>query len=132
MSMAGIPLLAAFADKMRWHQARQGVLAENLANAETPGFRGRDLERFSFEDQLRTSTAVMTVTTNRAHFSASSSGEAGFATQRQSGFEVTPSGNAVTLEDEMMKVAANQMDYQSVTTLYTRSMRILKTALGRG
>ena len=33
-----------------------------------------------------------------------------------------PTGNAVNLEDEMMKVAANQMDYQAVTALYTRSL----------
>ena len=46
-------------------------------------------------------------------------------------FEVTPSGNAVTLEDQMMKVSGNDMDYQAVTTLYTRSMRLLKIAIGR-
>ena len=39
--------------------------------------------------------------------------------------------NGVTLEDEMMKVTTNQMDYQTVTTLYSRSMRLLRTALGR-
>jgi flagellar basal-body rod protein FlgB len=38
----------------------------------------------------------------------------------------------VTLEDEMMKVASNDMDYQAVTSLYTKSMAILRTALGRG
>ena len=48
-----------------------------------------------------------------------------------SNFEATPSGNAVTLEDEMMKVASNQMDYQMVTSLYTRSMRLLRVALGK-
>ena len=46
-------------------------------------------------------------------------------------FEITPEGNGVTLEDEMMKVTSNQMDYQAVTTLYSRSLRLLKTALGR-
>jgi flagellar basal-body rod protein FlgB len=46
-------------------------------------------------------------------------------------FEITPEGNGVTLEDEMMKVASNQMDYQAATTLYTRSMRLIKTAIGR-
>ncbi len=47
-------------------------------------------------------------------------------------FEITPSGNGVTLEDEMMKVAGNDMDYQAVTALYTRSLRLLKTAIGLG
>ena len=42
-----------------------------------------------------------------------------------------PAGNAVNLEDEMIKVAANQMDYQAATTLYTRSLGLLKTAIGK-
>ncbi len=42
-----------------------------------------------------------------------------------------PTGNAVNLEEEMMKVAANQMDYQAVTALYTRSLSLIKTALGK-
>ena len=42
-----------------------------------------------------------------------------------------PTGNAVSLEDEMLKVAANQMDYQAATALYARSLGLLKTALGK-
>ena len=44
------------------------------------------------------------------------------------GYEVRPTGNAVNLEDEMIKVAANQMDYQAATTLYSRSLGLIKTA----
>ena len=40
-------------------------------------------------------------------------------------------GSAVNLEDEMIKVAANQMDYQAATTLYTRSLGLIKTAIGK-
>jgi flagellar basal-body rod protein FlgB len=46
-------------------------------------------------------------------------------------FEVRPTGNAVNLEEEMMKVAANQMDFQTATALYTRSLNLIKTALGK-
>ena len=46
-------------------------------------------------------------------------------------FEVRPTGNAVSLEDEMLKVAANQMDYQAATALYTRGLGLIKTALGK-
>ena len=42
-----------------------------------------------------------------------------------------PIGNAVSLEDEMMKVAANQMDFQAATALYTHSLSLIKTALGK-
>jgi flagellar basal-body rod protein FlgB len=47
------------------------------------------------------------------------------------GFETRPAGNAVNLEDEMLKVSANQMDYAAVTSLYTRSLHLLKTAIGK-
>jgi flagellar basal-body rod protein FlgB len=54
-----------------------------------------------------------------------------FRTESKGNYEVRPTGNAVNLEDEMMKVAANQMDYQAATAVYTRSLRLIKTALGK-
>ena len=47
-------------------------------------------------------------------------------------YQVRPAGNAVSLEDEMLKVAQNNMDYQAATQLYSRSLGLLKTALGKG
>jgi flagellar basal-body rod protein FlgB len=55
----------------------------------------------------------------------------GFRTERSASYEVRPTGNSVNLEQEMMKVAANQMDYQSVAALYNRSLSLIKTALGK-
>ena len=133
MGLNSLPLFTALAEKMRWHQSRQGLLAENVANAETPGFRGRDLQAFTFKDHLPGAEGmrVATVATAREHIVALGPDDGAFRTRTVDGFEITPNGNSVTLEDEMMKVAQNQMDYQTVTTLYTRSMRLLRTALGR-
>lgn len=134
MGLTGIPLLDALTDKMRWHQARQSILAENVANAETPGYKARDLKAYSFAEHLRESSSAELVAnaTDPDHFRISGGGDGdGFLAVRSAGFEVTPEGNAVTLEDEMMKVAGNQMDYQAITTLYSRSLRIIRTALGR-
>jgi flagellar basal-body rod protein FlgB len=47
------------------------------------------------------------------------------------GFETKPSGNAVVLEEEMMKVAQTQMDHQTATSLYARGLAMLKTAIGK-
>ena len=49
----------------------------------------------------------------------------------KSGFLTRPAGNAVNLEDQMMKVSANQMDYAAATSLYSRSLGLLKTAIGK-
>ena len=54
-----------------------------------------------------------------------------FRTESKGNYEVRPTGNAVNIEEEMMKVAANQMDYQAATAVYTRSLGLIKTALGK-
>ena len=66
--------------------------------------------------------------TEAGHIAASDATSSRFAAARLGGYEVRPTGNAVNLEDEMIKVAANQMDYQAATTLYTRSLGLIKTA----
>jgi flagellar basal-body rod protein FlgB len=128
-----IPLLSALADKMRWHQARQKLLAENVANAETPGFRGQDLTPFAFGDYLKNQSVakIATAATQPGHITVMGTDADGFGARSASGFEVTPEGNSVTLEDEMMKVASNQMDYQTITSLYSRSLKLFRTALGK-
>ena len=133
MAFLKMPVLSALTDKMRWHQTRQGLLAENVANAETPGYRGRDLAQYDFVDNNSafSSATVTTTATQPTHFSVSSSNGTAFGAQRMANFEITPEGNGVTLEDEMMKVTTNMMDYQAATGLYTKSIKILKTALGR-
>jgi flagellar basal-body rod protein FlgB len=132
MGLSGISIFQALADKMRWHQARQGVLAENIANADTPGYIERDLDPFSFGDQMKSTASVMVATTSPMHIEvASQDGGAGGFDSQSAPFEITPSGNGVTLEDEMMKVSGNEMDYQTVTALYQRSMGILRIALDK-
>ena len=133
MGLMNMPVFAALTDKMRWHQARQGLLAENVANAETPGYRGRDFRQYDFGDRQGgfSSATVTTSATQPTHFSVSSGDGSGFAAQGMANFEITPEGNGVSLEDEMMKVTTNMMDYQAATGLYTKSIKILKTALGR-
>jgi flagellar basal-body rod protein FlgB len=56
----------------------------------------------------------------------------GFDQNKNAGFETRPAGNAVNLEEEMLKVSANQMDYAAVTSLYSKSLHLLKTAIGKG
>jgi flagellar basal-body rod protein FlgB len=133
MGLMNMPVFTALTDKMRWHQTRQGLLAENVANAETPGYRGRDLAQYDHAERMAAHSiaAVTTSATQPMHFSVSSSEGGAFGAQRMANFEITPEGNGVTLEDEMMKVTTNLMDYQAATSLYQKSIKILRTAMGR-
>jgi flagellar basal-body rod protein FlgB len=130
MPISNIPLFSMLRSKMQWHQERQRLLAENVANADTPTFKPRDLSPLKFDTARPTSSQVALARTNAAHF-ASFAGTTQFQLEQRGEFETAPSGNAVNLEDEMLKVASNQMDYQAATALYTRGLGLIKTALGK-
>ena len=131
MAISGIPLFSMLRTKMQWHQERQRLLAENVANADTPEFRSRDLVPPSFDARRSPLSDVSLARTNSAHLAGAMDTNQFQLDRSSGGFESRPSGNAVSLEDEMMKVAANQMDYQAVASLYTRGLGLLKTAIGR-
>jgi flagellar basal-body rod protein FlgB len=131
MAISNLSIFAALRTRMQWHQERQRVLAENVANADTPNFRPRDLSPPKL-DPLQPGVAGVTLSRTAAtHLAASAGSDSQFNADRRGDFETTPVGNAVTLEDEMMKVASNAMDYQAATALYTRGLGLIKTAIGR-
>ena len=129
MPIADIPILAMLRERMQWHQARQQVLSENVANADTPNYQARDLAPPDFEREL-SAAALPLARTDPGHI-VQTSGGAQFATDGAARYEIRPRGNSVTHEDEMLKVASNQMDYDAVTSLYTHSLSLIKLAIGR-
>jgi flagellar basal-body rod protein FlgB len=130
MAVTDLPLFSVLKTRMYWLNERQRVLAENVANADTPGFRGRDLKQLDFHDALRATGSVQLATTAPGHIGGANPSSR-FPTDNRGGFETTPRGNAVVLEDEMLKVAQTQMDHQAATQLYARSIGLIKTALGK-
>lgn len=130
MAISDIPILSMLKTRLEWAQQRQGVLAQNVANADTPKFRPRDLAPLTF-DSRPAPAQVQLATTESGHLPGLAGPREGFRTERKGGYEVQPTGNAVNLEEEMMKVAANQMDYQAAASLYSRSLALLKTAIGK-
>lgn len=131
MAITDLPLFAMLRSRMQWHQERQRILAENVANADTPNFRPHDLAPLQFERELPRVASVALDRTEPGHMAArDAAGQ--FGGGRFGGYEMRAAGNAVSLEDEMIKVAANQMDYQAATTLYTRSLGLIKAAIGKG
>lgn len=135
MAITDLPILSMLRTRLQWAQERQRVLAENVANADTPNFQARDLAPPKFEAPVRGAPPLMSrvslLRTESGHIGGAMSAGAGFDTTTSGNHHVRPTGNAVNIEDEMMKVAANQMDYQAVTALYARSLSLFKTALGK-
>ncbi len=134
MAISDLPMLGMLKTKMRWYQARQGVLANNVANADTPNFRPSDLKPMEASQGVRKPgiTPVATMRTNAAHLSGRPMGQgSGFEKGETKGWETTPAGNSVVLEEQMIKVSSNQFDFQMATSLYSRSLGLLRTAVGR-
>ena len=133
MSINDLPVLSALRTKMQWHQERQRVLSENVSNSDTPNFKPRDLVEPKFDNAgaaTGTMGALAMMRTTTSHIAPASGGQT-FAQNGIGGFQTRPAGNAVNLEDQMLKVSANQMDYAAVTSLYSRSLNLLKTAIGK-
>jgi flagellar basal-body rod protein FlgB len=133
MSISDLPVLSALRTRMQWHQERQRVLSENVANSDTPNFKPRDLvePKLDSTGAVTGSAGALALTRTSAAHIAPPGAPQNFAQDRKAGFETRPAGNAVNLEDEMQKVAANQMDYAAVTSLYSKSLHLLKTAIGK-
>jgi flagellar basal-body rod protein FlgB len=132
MPISGLPILDMLRTKMHWHQERQRLLAENIANADTSDFRPLDLSPPKFDRSAPVAQNVSLQRTSAAHIAGSAGGgSAMFQISRPGGSETRPAGNAVTLEEEMLKVAENQMDYQAAATLYAKSLGLVKNALGK-
>ena len=128
-------LLDAISRRMNWLGQRQRVLAQNISNADTPEYKPQDLKEGSFARMLsRRVGGVMPVTTNPMHLRGSqSSGDGRFKVgDQQRPYEVAPSGNAVVLEEQLIKVGQTQMNYQTMTNLYRKHLSMIRTALGRG
>jgi flagellar basal-body rod protein FlgB len=138
MPISDIPIFSMLRTKMQWHQERQSILAENVANADTPKFQPRDLKPLDFGTDTPGAApgtggagALKLAATDPSHI-AGLGGQTTFEARRHKN-DVRPAGNAMNLEEGMMKVAQNQMDYQAATSLYSRSMGLIRTAIsGRG
>src|SRR5436305_1430945 len=95
MAISDLPIFSMLRTRMNWHQERQRLLAENVANADTPGYRSRDLAPLDFGKQVEQASGQLQLAlTSPAHLSGSSA-TGGFPAERSAKYDVRPTGNAV-------------------------------------
>jgi flagellar basal-body rod protein FlgB len=105
------------------------VLAENIAHADTPRYHARDMAPPNFASALQRASVSM-ARTDPGHIEAAS-GSVQFDDDRNVRYETRPRGTAVSHEEEMLKLAGNQADYDAVTSIYSHSLSLIKTAVGK-
>jgi flagellar basal-body rod protein FlgB len=131
MDLRNIPLFGALTRRMAWLNQRQQILAHNVANSDTPGFRPKDLKPVNFADQLDGARRLKLAITAPSHKSEAEVTGGKFRDEAQKVvYEESPDENAVNVEEQMLKVAEARIDYETMTTLYKKHVDMVKTALG--
>ena len=131
MSVTDIPLLNQIKGRLGWLDDRQRVIAQNVANSDTPGFMARDLKApTDFAEAMRTGGGLKMVATNARHITPPGQ-TARFQSVSAPDSETTLDGNSVVLEEQMVKMAQARADYDAAVSFYQKSMNLIRMASRR-
>lgn len=144
MNITDIPLFSMLRNRLGYLSDRQNVIAENIANANTPDFVARDVKPFSFEahmggsagagagGQLAAAGPVMTRPGHMAGMPRKSTNDQAYGKAvKAKDSEVTLDGNGVVLEEQMIKLTETRMEYDAAIGFYQKSMGLLRMAARR-
>jgi len=141
MDLNGIPLFSLLQTKLGYLSERQKVIAQNVANASTPGFTPTDLKPFEQQPGLDTNARAGVLTQPAQTDSGVSMGmplaSHSPATPRKwmtigaPDSETTLNGNQVVLEEQMLKMSESRSDYEAAIGFYQKSLGLLHMAIRR-
>ena len=130
MAQSDMDLFALAQQRLQWLGARQAMLSENLANADTPGWVARDIKPFAdvLGAQITTTPRGGLETTDAMHLP-------GLITHDQSAAllrgEKAPDGNQVSVDVQMERIAQTDSQHEAVSAIYLTYMGMFRTALGK-
>ena len=137
MTIQDIGLFHALGAKLDYLNQRQGVIAQNVANADTPGYRPKDLVDVDFgtmlQKQLAKDEGVKPVTvaiTDAQHMPNADHQENVDARKQRDTYEVAPAGNAVIMEEQLINAGQNAMDYNLMLNVMSKNVTMFRIALG--
>ena len=109
-----LPIFQLASALARHSAARHETVAKNIANADTPGYKARDMAAFDAVLALSGDVSRMTETTHQMR-SASAS----------------PNGNTVSLDEQMLMASETKMQHETALAIYRKSMELLRLGLGK-
>ncbi|MGI9498931.1 MAG: flagellar basal body rod protein FlgB [Geminicoccaceae bacterium] len=135
MNPTNAPLFKLLSARMGWLAQRQAVLAQNIANADTPDFRPKDLSEKDFlrlaEGFAGQTTRLTIARTAESHMAGKASATIGLRGEKQhTPYETSPDGNAVILEEQAAKAGQTALDHQLASNIYRKYVGMIKIALG--
>jgi len=123
-----LSLMSLTSKKMEWLSGRQKVVAENVANSDTPGYKAKDVSTFA-EYLDGSSKKVGTYVTNPRHITMNARSNLGIHDDKNA-WGSNINGNTVSLEQESIKSAEIKETYAMATNLYKKGYSLIKTAIG--
>lgn len=114
--------LSAFYEQLRYLSERDKVLSENIANADTPDYKPKELRKRRSGDDVAMSR------TNNMHMDLDDSSDE-FSLVKGDISEIKPNGNAVNVERELFKKSENGTRLSETVNLYNKAKGMLNTAI---
>jgi len=122
-------------DLLKFHQNalnlrafRQQLLASNIANADTPGYKARDIDFAAALREVTAGTAASMQTSNERHLGASTRGDPAAALYR-SAQQPSVDGNTVDMDVERNRFAENAVHYDANLTFLSSQIKLMLAAL---
>ena len=108
-----LPIFQLAGAKARHASASHNANAQNIANADTPGFKAHSIASFNAEIALtRDADSLFEMRENRNAVAS-------------------PNGNSVSLDEEILGAASAKMEHETAVAIYRKSMELLRMSLGR-
>lgn len=123
--MEAIHLFSLASRKSQWLSVRQATIAENVANANTPGFSARDVQ--AFDDTLER-TRLRLASTAPGHIMPASDPRID-KVRRQDGWGIVHSGNTVSVEEELIKAGSVSREHALATGVVKSFHRMILQSL---
>jgi flagellar basal-body rod protein FlgB len=109
-----------------WLSTRQATIAGNIANADTPGFKAKDVEPFT---EVLEKTQLAMATTASRHLAMGATMTDATDVAEGHGWAVKESGNSVTLEAELLKSGEVDREFSLNTSIQKSFYRLLMTSV---
>lgn len=124
--MHDLTLFAIASQRNRWLATRSAAIADNIANADTPGFKARDVPSF---EAVLTSGTVGVARTDTKHLAPSQFGARAFDLVARTTDSTKHSGNTVSLESELTNLGEVRSQHSAVTGIVSAFHRMLLSSV---
>ncbi len=119
-------------NRLNWLGQRQEVLAQNIANSDTPKYKPSDLRAYDFKELVRNEAAQLNLNASGPdHIQGVRRRIRDFSIKEErKPFETAPNGNSVILEEQMAKINETQISHNLTTQLYKKHLNMIRMAIG--